>query len=95
VETITDVWVDEWPREMAALELELLRRGVRRRDAARERCSRCHRTPLVGERIYLADGGPVICELCCPAQSERTLRSWRVRGPEAGRGIRVLDQQAA
>ena len=95
VEAISDPWVDEWPRTMPALELELLRRGVEQRDAVRERCSRCRRTPLIGERIYLVDGGAVLCELCCASESEPPLRSRRVRGPALGRGIRVLDERAA
>lgn len=95
VEAITDVGVDEWPRNMPALELELLRRGVERRDAARERCSRCRRTPLIGERVYGVDGGPVLCELCGSGESEPPLPSRRVRGGAVGRGIRVLDRRAA
>jgi hypothetical protein len=90
VETITDVWADEWPRDMAALELALLRRGVEHRGAAHERCSCCGRTPLVGERVYLADDGPVVCELCRSGQGAPRLESRVVRGPNFGRGIRVI-----
>ena len=95
MEAITDIRMDECPRAMPALELELLRRGVERRDAASDRCARCHRTPLIGERIYLDEAGPVLCQLCCSAQSEPGLRSRRVRGPGVGRGIRILDHRAA
>jgi hypothetical protein len=95
MELITDAWMDESPRDMPALELALLREGVERRDATHERCSRCHRTPLAGERIYVAEAGPVLCELCCSDEGHRGLRSQLFRGPELGRGIRILDQHAA
>jgi hypothetical protein len=95
MEFITDVWVDESPRDMPALELALLRQGVQRRDATQERCSHCHRTPLAGERIYLSAAGPVLCALCCPQGEDRLLRSQRVRGAVVGPGIRVLTRRAA
>ena len=95
METITDGLVDGFSRDMPALELALLRQGVRRRDAIRERCSRCRRTPLVGERIYLDEAGPVICALCRRDQAEPGLRSRVVHGPGFGRTIRILDQDAA
>ena len=95
MEAVTDVWVDECPRDMQALEIALLRQGVEHRDATRQRCSCCHRTPLVGERIYMADGGPVVCELCCPGQAESRLQSRVVRAPGRARAIRVVDQRTA
>jgi hypothetical protein len=95
MEVIADVWVDESPRDMPPLELALLREGVERRDAAHERCSRCHRTPLAGERIYLAEAGPALCALCRPQDSHSSLRSQRVRGAWLGRSIRVFSQTAA
>lgn len=90
VETIADARVDEWRREAPALERALLRRGVQHRYATHERCSGCGRTPLVGERVYLADTGPVLCELCRASESARQLHSRVVRGPSSGRAIRVI-----
>jgi hypothetical protein len=49
------------------LELALLRRGVRRMSAGRWACSRCGRSPLVGERLHVfAPRGDEesICDLC-------------------------------
>ena len=96
MDSFADVWVDELPRRMQALERALLRRGVRHRDASRERCSRCRRTPLVGERVYLAEAGPVICATCRSGEAPvPSLSSRIVRGPGVGRTIRILDQSAA
>jgi hypothetical protein len=95
MELILDVWVDESPRNMRPLELALLRQGVERRDAAHERCSRCHRTPLAGERIYLAEAGQVLCALCCSREASPPLRSRRVGSPSTSRSIRIRSQTAA
>jgi hypothetical protein len=93
METVAEVWVDECPRDMQALERALLRHGVENRNAARQRCSGCHRTPLIGERIYLTHGGPVLCELCRARQGEIQLPSRVVREP--GAVIRIVDQRSA
>jgi hypothetical protein len=95
MELIADPWVDECTRHMPALELALLRRGVEDRGAGHVRCSHCHRTPLVGERVYLADSGPVLCELCRAGEPASPLQSRVVRGPNLGRAIRIVDQRAA
>ena len=95
METTADVRVDELRRAARALERALLRRGVAHRYAERERCSRCNRTPLLGERVYPADPGPVVCELCRPGQLARELDSRVVRGPEFGRALRIIRDRAA
>jgi hypothetical protein len=77
------------------LELALLRRGVDRRAAGRERCKRCNRTPLIGERIYVHDAGTMLCELCRDTQRDASLRSSLVHGPEFGHTMRVSDRRAA
>jgi hypothetical protein len=49
------------------LELQLLRRGLRVMTATRWACSRCGRSPLVGERIHVfAPKGneQSVCDLC-------------------------------
>jgi hypothetical protein len=48
-------------RDMLELELALLRRGLDERLAGSERCGCCRRTPLVGERVYVYDGGTIAC----------------------------------
>jgi hypothetical protein len=82
-------------REMEALELALLRRGVDDRSAARERCSHCRRTPLVGERVYTVDErGSILCELCHALGRGRALGSRLMHGPAFGHTIRIVDQRA-
>jgi hypothetical protein len=77
------------------LELALLRRGVDQRVAGRERCQHCHRTPLIGERIYVYDSGAMLCELCRALQREAPERSRLVHGPEFGHTMRIADRRAA
>jgi hypothetical protein len=55
------------------LERRLLRRGVKRMNANRWACSRCGRSPLVGERLYAFASDSAeqrICELCLNAAPE-------------------------
>jgi hypothetical protein len=86
----------EYPDQGAPeLQLALVRKAVGRRDAARERCHECRRTPLVGERVYLADDERIYCELCRMLESELLVRSRIVHGPEFGHTIRLTDHRAA
>ncbi len=75
------------------LELVLLRRGLDARSDESERCRRCRRTPLVGERVYVYEGKTIACELC--RESLRPAPSgWRtVHGPEFGHTMRITDQR--
>jgi len=82
-------------RDMGQLELALLRRGVDQRAAGDERCSRCQRTPLIGERVYLYGHESILCELCRSLGGEVLLNSRLVRGPAFGHTLRVVDQRAA
>jgi hypothetical protein len=82
-------------REMAELELALLRRGVDERAADQECCAGCQRTPLIGERVYLYDGGRVLCELCRARHRQAPLESRIVHTAAAGHTIRIVDQRAA
>ena len=43
----------------------LLRKSVGLLTDERPRCAHCHRTPLVGERVYLY-AQAIVCELCRP-----------------------------
>ena len=81
--------------DMLELELALLRRGLDERLAGSERCSSCHRTPLVGERIYEYEAGRVACELCRRRQRVVPHGSHVVHGPEFGHTMRITDQRAA
>jgi hypothetical protein len=82
-------------RDMLDLELALLRRGLDERLAGSERCTCCHRTPLVGERVYVYDTGVIACELCRGRQRRMHQRSRLVHGPEFGHTMRITDQRAA
>jgi hypothetical protein len=81
--------------ERAELELALLRRGVDEMAAASERCQRCHRTPLIGERVYIYASGSIACELCRSLQGEAPLGSRMVHGPEFGHTMKITDHRAA
>lgn len=82
-------------RDMLDLELALLRRGLDERLAGSERCTCCHRTPLVGERVYVYAAGVIACELCRRRRREAPHQTRLVHGPEFGHTIRITDQRAA
>lgn len=82
-------------REMPELELALLRRGLHDLSAGCERCGRCHRSLLIGERVYLYESGAVRCELCLAREHSQPSHSRTVHGPEFGHTLRVIDQRAA
>ncbi len=81
--------------DMAELELALLRRGVDQRVAGGESCSSCHRTPLIGERVYVYGPAALVCELCRPRRADPPQQSRLVHGPAFGHTIRRLGQRAA
>jgi hypothetical protein len=77
------------------LERRLLRRGLNKMAASRSTCSRCRRSPLVGERLhlFLSEGGEQrICELCLNAAAEGAfgdlIRVDRVRAAERALNVR-------
>lgn len=70
------------------LERQLLRRSVMALAAGRDCCDGCHRTPLVGERVHVYDGGRTLCELCRHERREAPLRSHAVHGSEHGITVR-------
>ncbi len=82
-------------RDMPELELALLRRGVCELSAGCERCRCCHRTPLVGERVYVCAPDSILCELCRDVARDDALESRMVHGPEFGHTMRVSDHRAA
>jgi hypothetical protein len=82
-------------RDMLDLELALLRRGLDERLAGSERCSCCHRTPLVGERVYVYEAGSIACELCKGRQKGPPAETRTVHGPEFGHTMRITDQRFA
>jgi hypothetical protein len=72
----------------APIERALLRKSVGLLTDERPRCAHCHRTPLVGERIYLY-AHALVCELCRPRRRDAPQRSELVRSPEHKRAVRV------
>jgi hypothetical protein len=82
-------------RDMPDLELALLRRSVDQMAAGSERCRHCHRTPLIGERVYLYDGGAMLCELCRALERKPPESSRIVHGPEFGHTMRITDHRTA
>lgn len=80
---------------MPLLQIALLRRSTDRYAETCERCSRCHRTPLSGEQIFVGDAGRMVCELCVDLEPNMPREGRLVHGSEFGRTIRVVDQRAA
>lgn len=72
----------------APMERALLRKSVGLLTEERPRCAHCHRTPLVGERVYLY-AQALVCELCRPRRRNAPERSELVRSPEHKRAVRV------
>ena len=81
-------------RDIRALELAILRRSVGEIAAGCERCDRCHRTPLVGERVYMYGADRMLCELCRALEREPPASSRLVHGPEFGHAVRITDQRS-
>ena len=77
------------------LQIALVRRAVNHRDAVRERCVGCRRTPLIGERVYFGQAGAVYCELCRALEPTAGLESRIMHGPEFGHTMRMTDHRAA
>jgi hypothetical protein len=82
-------------RDMAQLELALLRHAMDRRTAGRECCSRCQRSPLIGEWVYVYGRDRLLCELCRALDREPPSGSRLVHTPAFGHTIRIVDQRAA
>lgn len=72
-----------------------LRRGVRQRPVGTVRCVRCLRTPLIGERIYVYEGGAILCELCRMSEQRIPVGSRMMHGPAFGHTMRIADDPAA
>jgi hypothetical protein len=81
--------------DMLDLELALLKRGLDGLTATSQRCSHCHRSLLVGERIYIYESGAAGCELCRPRQRTEPTACHTVHGPEFGHTLRIIDQRGA
>jgi len=85
--------MDTPSHQIPTLELALIRRGLEDSAAARDICVRCHRTPLIGERVYPLPSGVVVCELCRKRRRETLSESRLVHNPAFGHTIRIVDQR--
>ncbi|MGO9753585.1 MAG: hypothetical protein ACLP22_19160 [Solirubrobacteraceae bacterium] len=81
--------------KLETVETALLRRSLRALSNAREGCSRCRRSPLIGERVYHYESGSTICELCRALERSEPVSSQVVHGPAFGQSIRILDHRNA
>jgi len=75
------------------LELALLRRSLAGLAEASERCGRCHRSLLVGERVYGYAGGHIACELCRAHEHAEPDETRTVHGPAFGHTLRIVDRR--
>ncbi len=71
------------------IESLLVRRSIVELEARRHTCEHCHRTPLVGERIYRYADDRLVCELCRPLRRETPARSELVMPAEHAGTIRL------
>lgn len=81
--------------DMLDLELALMRRGLDELAASSQRCDHCHRSLLVGERVYLYESGLARCALCRSRERSVPSDSHTIHGPEFGHSLRIIDQRAA
>lgn len=74
-----------------SLESIMLRKSVGSMEVERPTCSRCERTPLVGEFLHEIESGPLLCGLCLSElpEAERSLLSSR-RLHAGERGLQVV-----
>jgi hypothetical protein len=68
-------------------ELSFVRASMRALSGGREGCAHCHRTPLLGETIYLY-GERIVCELCRPLRRETPGRTEIVHSAERDHSVR-------
>jgi hypothetical protein len=80
---------------LETVETALLRRSLRALSRARQGCSRCRRTPLIGERVYIYESGSRTCQLCRALERSEPISSEVVHGPAFGQSIRILDHRNA
>jgi hypothetical protein len=71
----------------APFQRHFVRRSILRLSAVRPVCHDCHRSPLIGERVYFYERGRLVCALCRPFRKQEPLRSDIVRGVEHGHTV--------
>jgi hypothetical protein len=78
---------DVVPHSLDDLERALLRNSVLRLEAGRDRCRTCHRSPLVGERMFVYANGRAVCELCRTVRPDEPAEVHLVRATSAGHTV--------
>lgn len=76
------------------LHLRLMRKGVSRLEAERDRCSVCQRTPLVGEHVARYANGTLACALCVGSKRGEIERVELVHHSEWGHAVKPLARVA-
>jgi hypothetical protein len=82
------------PASIHDLERALLRNSVMRLEAGRDRCRDCHRSPLVGERMFVYASGRTVCELCSALRPEEPTEVQVVRGSQSGHTVLRVSRAA-
>jgi hypothetical protein len=78
----------------SAIESALVRASVGALRQERHTCRHCHRTPLVGEHVYVYASGrrgdELVCELCRPLRTAAPDRTMLVRPAERAATVRAV-----
>jgi hypothetical protein len=82
------------PASNTDLERALLRDSVLRLEAGRDRCRDCHRSPLIGERMFVYASGRTVCELCGALRPEEPTEVHIVRGSQSGHTVLRVSRAA-
>lgn len=77
------------------LEMALLRRSLSGLTAQVERCGRCERHLLTGERVFEYGAGEVRCSICSGRERREPADSHRVHTSAFGSSMRIVDNRAA
>ena len=75
------------PKRRAVFEISLVRTSMRKLAASRRGCVHCHRTPLIGETVFVY-GDRLVCELCRPLRREAPGRAEVVHSAERDHTVR-------
>ncbi|MBO0767646.1 MAG: hypothetical protein J2O48_03085 [Solirubrobacterales bacterium] len=81
------------PGDMGPLGSALLQRSLIGLSDEIQRCGRCARTLLIGERVHEYASGQIRCELCAGGERASAEHTRTVHGPEFGHTIRVIDKR--
>jgi hypothetical protein len=72
-------------------EISLVRPSMRALAAGRRSCEHCHRTPLLGETVFMY-GERIVCELCRPLRREAPGREEVVHSVERDHTVKRFNR---